>query len=163
MSNHFSILASRSSILMLTFFKLWFYFIYLFILPFWHALWFFFCFPWKLDVIYLVKETAINMPLMMWCRGVWEGIQDFPPHFGWAGYLPWDQVRNSLLLGPLCSTGYTWAGGLWLTRLPRGRALLMGRTRHPSKWFLLSSSCQEHKRIFFWYLLCELCWAPRDK
>ena len=163
MSNHFSILASRSSILMLTFFKLWFYlFIYLFF-AFLACPLIFFCFPWKLDVIYLVKETAINMPFMMWCRGVWEGIQDFPPHFGWAGYLPWAQVRNSLLLGPLCSIGYTWAGGLWLTRFPRGQALLMGSTRHTSKWFLLSSSCQEHMRIFLWYLLCELCWAPGDK
>lgn len=50
-----------------------------------------------------------------------------------------------------------------LTRFPRGQALLMGRTRHISKWFLLSSSCQEHKRIFLWYLLWELCWAPGDK
>ena len=48
-----------------------------------------FRFPWKLDMMYLVKETAVNTPFMMWCRGVWEGIQDFPPHFGWAGWLPW--------------------------------------------------------------------------
>lgn len=50
-----------------------------------------------------------------------------------------------------------------LTRFRRGQALLMGRTRCISKWFLLSSSCQEHKRIFLWYLLWELCWAPGDK
>lgn len=110
--------------------------------------------------MYLVKETAVNRPFM-WCRGVWEGIQDFPPHFGWAGWLPWAQVRNSLLLGLLSSTGYTWAGGLWLTRFPRGQALLMGRTRCILKF--LSSSYQEHKRIFLWYLLWELCWAPGDK